>query len=578
MLPHFSAPERPEDLHNEASVHLFLDRARSASPDFALTPRNAPAIAALCRRLECVPLALELAAARAGSLSPARILALLVMRLDDGEPTAAFKRFDFLQSRERTSPARHRTLRAALDWSYDLLEPPLQHFLAGLAVFRGGCTVEAACEVCDEKNALSFLEHLRECSLLLPGHLSEGEPRFTMLEIIREYAFEQLEARSGTAEMRSRHARYFLKLAEAEAPNFLASDAKERLLCLERVKEEHDNLRAAMAWSLEHDAQMALRLVLACDALSGDSLRKAELPIERALQNTDGASDALVGAVLDIAVAHAGHRGDFVRQTELALWRRELARKCGEPSSIAWASFSLGSAERRTGRFSEAREHLSHSVEIFRQLQDWQCVGWALNELGNTTLDANDVAATCTTFEECAEAFARSGDRDGVASARAQLADALYYAGDSQRARQLFEEVAAIEHELGDHRDHFWRRHQLGKIEGSLGNYDTAHALLKGGLRSFVSGGNKVGMLCSLMAFGCLAADEGRYEQAVCLLSAQAAQRAALQWPPLLQGQGVCDRALDLARAALNASEYSKACTRGESLTLPEAIELSMRT
>jgi predicted ATPase len=122
LLPDFSAPERPEDLQNEPCVHLFLDRARSASPDFALTPRNAPAIAALCRRLECVPLALELAAARAGSLSPARMLALLETHLDDGQPSS-FKRFDFLQSRERTSPARHRTLRATLDWSYNLLEP-----------------------------------------------------------------------------------------------------------------------------------------------------------------------------------------------------------------------------------------------------------------------------------------------------------------------------------------------------------------------------------------------------------------------------------------------------------------------
>jgi tetratricopeptide (TPR) repeat protein len=197
--------------------------------------------------------------------------------------------------------------------------------------------------------------------------------------------------------------------------------------------------------------------------------------------------------------------------------------------------------------------------------------------MGNSTLDANDVSTTCAIFEECAEAFTRSGDRDGVASARAQLADALYYTGDSQRARGLFEEVAAIERELGDNRDHYWRRHQLGKIEGSLGNYDTAHALLKDSLRSFVSAGNKVGMLCSLLAIGCLTAAQGRFEQAVCLLSAEAAQRTALQWPPLLQWQSACDHALDSARAALNASEYSKACARGESLTLHEAIELSMR-
>ena len=222
--------ESPQGLGMYESVTLFVDRAQAVKPDFRVTNQNAAAVAELCDRLEGLPLAIELAAARAQVLTPVQMLAQLS------------RRFEFLVSRKRGVAERQRTLRAAVDWSYRLLAPDLQRFFARLSVFRGGWSVEAAEEVCDEPLALDFLAQLRECSLVLTEEVG-GEIRFRLLEMLREYAAERLTA--GEEELAARrHRSYYLDLAIRSEPKLTGPDPAE---WLNRLEANVDNFRAALA-------------------------------------------------------------------------------------------------------------------------------------------------------------------------------------------------------------------------------------------------------------------------------------------------------------------------------------------
>jgi non-specific serine/threonine protein kinase len=250
----------PESLLAYPSVALFVSRAQAARPDFALTPRNAEAVARLCQRLEGIPLALELAAAWTQTLTPAQMLE----RLE--------RRFDLLVSRRRDAPGRHATLRATIEWSWGLLPPDLQRFFAQLSVFRGGWTLEAAEAVTGDPNALLYLTELRERSLVVSDEedLEEEPPcdpdapvenapvvtatteeaaagmRFRMLESLREFASERLNESGERAALAARHLAYFLRLAEAAGPHLRGPG---QISWLRRLETDHDNLRAALDWS-----------------------------------------------------------------------------------------------------------------------------------------------------------------------------------------------------------------------------------------------------------------------------------------------------------------------------------------
>ncbi len=235
-------------LNEYSSAALFIDRAKAARVDFRADGRNATAVASICRRLDGIPLAIELAAARSLVLSPVQMLEKLKDRLD------------ILSTRQRGIPERHRTLRAAIDWSYDLLAPELQRLFARLSVFRGGWTIEAAEVVCQEPEALDSLTRLRECSLVVTEERGD-ETRFRMLVTLREYAASQ-RAAGERAELERRYAGHFVALAERAEPHLRGP---EQATWLERLEGEQDNFRAALAftWALENDPSAALRLAAA---------------------------------------------------------------------------------------------------------------------------------------------------------------------------------------------------------------------------------------------------------------------------------------------------------------------------
>jgi predicted ATPase len=240
-LPVPYSPETVEETARFPSVQLFVDRAQAVRADFQATRANAAALAELCRRLEGLPLALELAAARSSLLSPAQLLEQLTRR--EGGPWA------MLGSRQRDATPRHRSLRAALEWSYQLLAPELQQFFARLSVFRGGWTLEAAQAVCQAGDALDLLEQLRDGSLITVD-TTEGEGRYRLLETLREYAWEQLAAAGARRERMRRHAAFFLAVAERADHALDSEDGVERL---QEVQREYDNMQAALDGCVQSD-------------------------------------------------------------------------------------------------------------------------------------------------------------------------------------------------------------------------------------------------------------------------------------------------------------------------------------
>ncbi len=530
-----------ERLNDEPSVQLFCDRARGARPDFALTTRNAGIVVALCRQLEGIPLALELAAARVGHLSPARILGHLQARAQDDE-TPAFENLDFLHNPARNAAARHRTLRTALSWSASELTPAHQKLLARLCVFRGGCTAPAASHVCRAHDASHQLEELRARSLLVRTYY-EDEPRYAMLETVRQYAQELAAGHGEIEELRRRHAHYFLGWARTEAPIAVAPDAQARVRSWGRVRANADNLRAALRWSRQHEPATAIQLILACHDFSGSHLSRDELDIAAPLKIVEAQAieaqnieRGIWAEALKLASVQAAHHGDIEAQNDFALRHLEWIRDEPNVSSqaLGWAYFHWGSARHRSGHTIIARAALQQSLELFAQLEPphcHQCRGWTLIEMGNTAFDAGDLGAATADFEQCDLAFGQSGDRDGQASARAQLADVCFHSGDHARAAQLWPQVAAIMAELGDEREHEWRLHGRGKHAVAVGELDEGHELLLRALRSFGSDGQKLGMLRSLLALSHFWLRRENLVRARVLLQVECAERKQLKWP-----------------------------------------------
>lgn len=468
----------PEVLLECESVRLFVERASAASPAFALGPRNAAAVAQICRCLDGIPLALELAAARVRHLTLTEIAA----RLDD--------RFELLTSGGSTVVLRQRTLRATLDWSYVLLSPAEQALLRRLAVFAGGCTLESAEAVCalekgDGRAAvLDLLAQLVDKSLLLVDQRS-GTARYRLLETTRAYAHERL-TQAGELEMvRDRHHAHFVHLAEEAEPHLFAADLAA---WLDRLTLEHDNLRAAFECSMDRgDAVAALGLVSALWSfwytrghyeegrectLRALALPAAQAPMRaraRAL-NAAGAllwfgRDAVeVSRLLDEALAigraigdpwNTGwallHKGmiayqqyDFLAAQPLLQAGLADCRAAGAAGrrGVGWGLIFLGDLALKVGNRCLAREHLQESVALLRELADYALLAYPLRRLGHVALAQGDLATAAAHFTESLRLNRAIDDRLAVAACLAALAAVA--AAEARAARDAATQARAL--------------------------------------------------------------------------------------------------------------------------------------
>ena len=434
---HGASPE--EDLASPA-VQLFVERAQAVKPGFILTPETAPAVAEIVRRLDGLPLAIELAAARVRILPPAALLA----RLE--------KRLPLLTGGPRDAPARQQTLRDAIGWSHDLLTPAEQTLYQRLAVFAGGAALEAVEAVANPEghlDVLAGLDRLVEHSLLRSGEGVDGEPRFTMLETIREYGLERLEERGEAEATRRAHAGVFLALAEEAEPELTGP---EQVTWLDRLEVEHDNLRASLGWALDADPQIALRLAGALGwfwFLRG-YLNEGRDWLDRTLA-VGGEPGPLHVRAFSAAGRLARHRGDYQKAIGLQETSLELARTFQDRRAEALALFELGAlAGLAEGDAAREAALTEASLAVWRELGDSWGIARTLNNLGYEAYLQGDLNAAVPLLDEGVTLARAAGDRSVLAyilDSRGVVAEAQ---GELERATDLYKEALALAQQIGN--------------------------------------------------------------------------------------------------------------------------------
>src|SRR5437763_5923144 len=449
-LPDLSKDLTPEDIAQSAAVALFVHRTRSHLPSFQLTAANTRAIAQLSGRLDGLPLALELAAARVRLLPPQALLARLSQRgpLLTGGP--------------RTSPARQQTLRNTIQWSYDLLGQQEQALFRRLAVFVGGWTMEVA-EALGQgagrgnPDVLNTLASLLDHSLIHQSEQETEEPRFLMLQTLREFALEMLVTTGELEATQQAHAAYYLSLAEqAEAE----LEGPRKVRWLERLEREYDNLRAALTWALspgsaqedEHRRELALRLGGALWQIwIARHLSEGRTFLEQAVAASPRAASAQRAKALSVAadlavVQKDGQRAEVLAEEGLALYQQQ-----GDQAGIAFCLLVLGACALHRGEYGQARAHLQESAALFRARGNKARLGWSLVVQGVADQMQGEHAGARAHYEEALAVFRDLGLVDGIAMMHYQLGLLLFYCqGDALTARLFLEEASRLFREEGN--------------------------------------------------------------------------------------------------------------------------------
>jgi predicted ATPase/DNA-binding winged helix-turn-helix (wHTH) protein len=450
-VPPLSMPDpkrdaTPESLAKYESAQLFIERALFRMPQFAVNRENAPALAALCYRLDGIPLAIELAAARVRSMSPEE----LNQRLDH--------RFGLLTGGSRTALPRQQTLRSAIDWSYDLLNDAEQALFRRLSVFAAGWTLGAvqafsAGPSIDEDTVLDLLTSLVEKSLVVAEE-RKGATRYWLLETMRAYARDRLRESGEEAEWQSRHLAYFVALAEEAEPQLTGADQEA---WLDRLETEHDNLRSALAWSSTAGGDRAGGVRLA-GALSWFWYVRGYLGEGRGWLSGSlaAAGDGLPAASRAKALHGAGvlasEQGDYSAARALHWESLAIRRVLGDRRGIAVSLSNLGVMAEEQSDYAAARVLRQESLALFRELGDQRGVAALLNNLGVVADEQGDYAAARALHEESLAIRRHLGDRMGIAISLNNLGLVARGQGEYAGAHELHGEALAIRCELGDRR------------------------------------------------------------------------------------------------------------------------------
>jgi predicted ATPase/DNA-binding XRE family transcriptional regulator len=449
-----------ETLALNPAVELFVERARLVKPGFALREENAAAVAAICSQLDGLPLAIEIAAARVKILSTQAIRA----RLQAPEPAQEGResRLSLLVTGPRDmhgSQERSASLRSAIAWSYNLLDPEEQTLFARLGVFTAGCTVAAAEAVCNAQgdlplDVLSGLESLLDKSLLREEEMADGESRFVLLETIREYALEMLRpGQVGQVEEISRnHAEYYLALAEAAEPELRGS---RQIVWLDRLEQEHGNLRTAIGWAQKHDVDMSLRLVVALWRfwwLRGYLSEGRERL--RSTLSQPGVEDKRRRVWRAKALRGAGWlayaQGDYAAARPLFEQGLALFEALGDSLGVANSLDNLGAIAFTSDEGERARSFYERSLAIRRESGAMHAVATSLNNLGLVSASQGDYSTARALLEESVAIYRELGDGYGIATSLNNLALVARGQGDYEATRPLLEESLSIRREMGD--------------------------------------------------------------------------------------------------------------------------------
>jgi predicted ATPase/DNA-binding XRE family transcriptional regulator/Tfp pilus assembly protein PilF len=484
-VPDFKRATNNDLLSQYAAVQLFAERAVAATPGFAITNENAAAVAELCRRLEGLPLAIELAAARTTVLSPEAMLARLGSRLK------------LLTGGPRDAPTRQQTLRNTIAWSYNLLTDSEQTLFRRLCIFIGGRTLDAIANVCTAAGDLDIeivdgLASLVDKSLLWQNVMPSGEPWFLMLEAIREYGLEQLERTGEAAATRRAHAHYYLQLVEQSEPH-LWGGAQEQWLA--RLEQEHDNLRTALAWHMEQDEDVAPALRMAGRLWRFWDVRghwtEGRQWLEQALSRRAGADAAHRWLALHGAGNLALNLGEYARakayyEESLAVTRRLKIRP-----GIANSLLNLSLVHFFQGNIRHAITLQEEALAIHREVSNDIGIALALHNLASMLEHQGDYDRAAVLAEESLARYIALRDSRGIAWAMHDLALLAHRHGMHERARKLFEECQAIYDKLNAKNDLARVLNDLGELADDQGEYERAKALYETSLGLAVELGDR---------------------------------------------------------------------------------------
>ena len=507
-VPNLAQYPEQQTFKRVPSVHLFLERARAVRHSFALTQANGRAIAEICVRLEGLPLAIELAAAHIKLLSPQALLKRLTHRLD------------LLTNGACDLPARQQTLRSTLQWSYDLLSCEEQRLFRWLSVFVGGCTLEAVEAVCLVGNTsmtgvLDRVTSLIDKSLLQQAEQGEEEPRFVMLETMREYGLERLAAHRELEEARRAHANFYVRQAEESEPHFVDSEQKVWLNWWER---ELDNVRAALHWTAtggEEEVQLALRLSSALKEFwfGRGHLNEGRDFLEQFLARNEVVDPRLRLKALEADGRLAWFQSDHRRVEQVAEQYLSLARQLDEPLSDADVLFARGLVAQGKREYTQARLLFEEALVLTKESKV-PLLGFLLMNLGRLTLSLGDESKAAQFLEE-GLGISRAEDHSAhIIISLYYLARAEYKQGAFTRAQALLEEALALCREV----DSRWAMARvlcvLGQVTLLQGELNTADSLLKESIQLYHVMGDQRGEAIALLHAAGLATIQKAYARA----------------------------------------------------------------
>jgi predicted ATPase len=556
-------------LAQNSAVELFVQRATAVWPDFAITQENTAVVQEICLRLDGLPLAIELAAARTRVLSPSAILDRLQSRLQ------------LLTGGALDLPERQQTLRKTIDWSHGLLNEAEQKLFRRFAAFVGGCTLEAAEAVCNTRRDLGIdlfdgLSSLMDKNLVQRLDRAQSEPRFAMLETIREYAFERLADSGELPAARRAHAAYCLVLAEEGNPDLTPVD---RARWLRQCDVEIDNFRFALDWLFHtNDLDWSLRL---CAALfrfwdMREHLTEGRARLETVLRLA-GAERTEERARLSIFLgALTSAQGDYPAAERFLEQSLYLYEELGDQSGIAASLNAVAITARDRGDYQSAQSNFERSLACWRMLADRLAIARCLHNLANVVKVRGDYPHARWALREATEIFEELGDRNGAAWSINQQGDIARAEGEMAVARALYQRALLAFRETGDPWGSARSLTDLGSIDGEQGDYSAAHAAYREALEIFAGLGHRRGMARALEGSACLSVAQGHAARALTLVAAAANLRRQISAPLPQAEQFKLDRRLLYAWKSLTETEGKDAWAAGSAMSLEEAVQYSL--
>lgn len=577
------------------AIRLFVERAAAAQPAFAVTDTNGPIVASICHRLDGIPLALELAAATVRGLSVGQLAA----RLD--------RRFELLTGGSRATLPRQQTLAATVAWSYDLLDSGERALFNQLGVFAGSFSLEAAEAICGASDAgcqlsedgpvdgrhlpsasldvLSRLLRLVDKSLVLADEGTDGVVRYRLLETLRQFARDRLSSQDDAVDVRRRHVRHYVSLAEAAEPNLVGATQGE---WLDRLEAEHDDLRAALRWAMEMSvAEQCLRLTGALwrfwfvRGYLGEGLRWSEEAIAVAKSDLSQpktramAANPFLPKVLNGAGVLAHYRGDYGKAARLCGEGLAVSRQLGDQLGVADALNGLALVARSGGNFQAASTMYEESLAILRLAGSAAHLAYTLGYSGYTIWCLGDLTTARRRYDESLALYQTLGDRAGIATALVMQGLWAHHAGDYRTARIHFEQALGLFLAVGDRRSIARTVRNLADVALAQANYANALELYDESLIRFRELGDKYFIALCLLGFGYLNGRHGNLDRAATLLGAGAALRTTIGGQLTRWDLGDFERERELIQIDLGEAAFAAAFARGEVLTLEDAIVLA---